>query len=102
MGLVLQRLSVIDNGLVAFTHVLRQDYAETGAIPSDTEDLISFTRSLAGVDVGLFFMAEQPAGEHPRSVFRSREQDRRGPDRGKFRRRRPSFGVRGRGGRVSC
>jgi bifunctional oligoribonuclease and PAP phosphatase NrnA len=71
-GLVLGRLSVVDNGLIAFTYVLRQDYAATGALPSDTEDLINFTRSLAGVDVGLFFM-EQPSGDTKVS-FRSRDK----------------------------
>ena len=71
-GMVLQRLSIVEKGLIAYTHVLRQDYAETGALPSDTEDLINFTRSLAGVDVGLFFM-EQPAGDTKVS-FRSRDK----------------------------
>ena len=72
MGRVLERLSLVENGLVAFTYVLRQDYADTGAIPSDTEDLINYTRSLAGVDVGVVFM-EQPAGDTKVS-FRSRDK----------------------------
>ena len=46
------------------------DYAATGAVPQDTEDLINFTRSIAGVEVGLFFM-EQPRGGVKVS-FRSR------------------------------
>ncbi len=61
MGLVLDRLQIADNGRVAFTEVLNRDYQATGAIPQDTEDLVNFTRSVAGVQVGLFFM-EQPAG----------------------------------------
>lgn len=69
-GLVLSRLRVVENGRVAYTEVHRADYAATGAIPQDTEDMINFTRSIAGVEVGLFFM-EQPAGGVKIS-FRSR------------------------------
>jgi phosphoesterase RecJ-like protein len=72
MGVVLQRLRVVENGQVALTEVLREDYAATGAIPQDTEDLVSYTRSLAGIEVGLFFM-EQPAGGIKVS-FRSRQK----------------------------
>jgi phosphoesterase RecJ-like protein len=60
-GLVLDRLQVTDGGQVAFTEVRREDYPATGAVPQDTEDLVNFTRSVAGVEVGLFFM-EQPRG----------------------------------------
>jgi phosphoesterase RecJ-like protein len=72
-GLVLDRLQVTAGGRVAFTEVRREDYAATGAVPQDTEDLINFGRSLAGVDVALFFM-EQPRGGVKVS-FRSRGVD---------------------------
>jgi bifunctional oligoribonuclease and PAP phosphatase NrnA len=72
MGLVLQRLRIVDDGLVAYTEVRREDYAATGAIPQDTEDMVNFARSLAGVEVGIFFL-EQPAGGIKIS-FRSREK----------------------------
>jgi phosphoesterase RecJ-like protein len=42
-------------------------------LPQDSEDLINYTRSLAGVEVGLFFM-EQPRGGVKVS-FRSRRLD---------------------------
>lgn len=71
-GLVLERLQVMANGRVAHTEVRRTDYRETGALPQDTEDLVNFTRSLAGVEVGLFFM-EQPAGGVKIS-FRAKEK----------------------------
>lgn len=71
-GLVLERLRTADNGLVVYTEVLRSDYAATGATPQDTEDLINYTRSVAGVEVGLFFM-EQPRGGVKVS-FRSRSK----------------------------
>ncbi len=73
MGLVLDRLQTAENGQVAYTEIRQGDYQATGAVPQDTEDLINYTRSLAGVEVGLFFM-EQPAGGVKIS-FRSREVD---------------------------
>ena len=59
-GLVL-RLQMAYEGQAAYTEIHRGDYAETGALPQDSEDLVNYTRSLAGVEVGLFFM-EQPRG----------------------------------------
>jgi phosphoesterase RecJ-like protein len=61
VGLVLDRLRVVENGRVAFSEIHRGDYQATGALPQDTEDLVNYTRSVAGVLVGLFFM-EQPRG----------------------------------------
>jgi phosphoesterase RecJ-like protein len=61
LGRVLERLQVTADGMVAYTEIRRSDYAETGATPQDTEDLVNYTRSLAGVEVGLFFL-EQPRG----------------------------------------
>jgi phosphoesterase RecJ-like protein len=72
MGLVLDRLRVVEGGKVAYTEIRRSDYAETGATTQDTEDLVNFTRSLAGVEVGLVFM-EQPRGSVKVS-FRSRRR----------------------------
>jgi phosphoesterase RecJ-like protein len=69
-AVVLERLQVVANNRVAYTEVQRDDYARTGAVPQDTEDLINYCRSLAGVEVAIFFM-EQPAGGVKVS-FRSR------------------------------
>jgi phosphoesterase RecJ-like protein len=57
---------------VAHTEIRRDDYAATGALPQDSEDLVNYTLSLAGVEVGLFFM-EQPRGGVKVSL-RSRER----------------------------
>jgi phosphoesterase RecJ-like protein len=70
MGLVLERLQVTAEGRVAYTEIHREDYARTGALPPDSEDLVNYTRNLAGVQVGLLFM-EQPRGGIKVS-FRSR------------------------------
>jgi phosphoesterase RecJ-like protein len=61
MGLVLDRLQLTQGGKVAYTEIHREDYAATGALPQDSEDLVNFTRSVVGVEVGLLFM-EQPRG----------------------------------------
>jgi phosphoesterase RecJ-like protein len=60
-GLVLERIAVALDGRVAYSEIRGEDYAATGATTQDTEDLVNFTRSLSGVQVGLFFM-EQPRG----------------------------------------
>jgi phosphoesterase RecJ-like protein len=70
MGLILDRLQLVGDNRVAYTEIRRDDYAATGASPQDSEDLVNFTRSLAGVEVGVLFM-EQPRGGIKIS-FRSR------------------------------
>jgi phosphoesterase RecJ-like protein len=70
-GLVLSRIRLAEGGRVAYTEVRLADYAATGAIPQDTEDMVNCTRAIIGVEVGLFFL-EQPAGGVKIS-FRSRE-----------------------------
>jgi phosphoesterase RecJ-like protein len=70
VGLVLERLTVVSGGLVAYTELRRGDYEATGATPQDSEDLVNYTRSMHGVAVGLFFL-EQPRGGVKVS-FRSR------------------------------
>jgi bifunctional oligoribonuclease and PAP phosphatase NrnA len=60
-GIILDRLQILGNGRVAYTEVRCEDYASTGALPQDSEDLVNYTRSVTGVEVGLIFM-EQPRG----------------------------------------
>jgi phosphoesterase RecJ-like protein len=69
-GLVLERLEVTAGGRIAHTEIHRSDYQTTGATPQDTEDLVNYARSVAGVEVGLLFL-EQPRGGVKVS-FRSR------------------------------
>jgi phosphoesterase RecJ-like protein len=69
---MLERLQVTCGGLIAYTEIHLADYAATGATPADTEDLVNYTRSVAGVEVGLLFM-EQPKGGVKVS-FRSRSK----------------------------
>jgi phosphoesterase RecJ-like protein len=69
-GLVLERLQLLYGGKIGCTEIHRDDYAATGAVPQDSEDLVNYTRGMAGVEVGLLFM-EQPRGGIKVS-FRSR------------------------------
>ena len=61
MGETLTSLQTDLDGRIAYASVTREDFERTGAIPPDTEDLVDFTVSLGGVDVGLLFI-EQPRG----------------------------------------
>jgi bifunctional oligoribonuclease and PAP phosphatase NrnA len=61
LGLVLQRMQLLEGGKIAYSEVFKGDYAKTGAIPQDTEDAVGYTRSITGVEVGMIFL-EQPAG----------------------------------------
>ena len=45
--------TTVEDGKLALTEIRKADYAATGAIPSDSEDLVNYPRSLAGVEVGL-------------------------------------------------
>jgi phosphoesterase RecJ-like protein len=72
-GRVLERLTLAAGGRVAYTEIHRGDYEAVGAVPQDSEDLVNYTRSVAGVEVGLLFM-EQPRGGVKVS-FRSRRAD---------------------------
>lgn len=72
-AVALQRLQVRANGKIAFTEIALSDYAATGAVPGDTEDLINYPRGVEGVDLALVFI-EQPDGGTKVS-FRSRAAD---------------------------
>ena len=73
VGRALERLQVRAGGAIAYTEVYLSDYAETGAVPGDTEDLINYPRSVDGVEIALLFI-EQPEGSTKVS-FRSRRVD---------------------------
>lgn len=62
MGRALSGLQTDMNGRVAYAAITRHDFQETGAIPPDTEDIVDFTVSLAGVEVGLLFIEQMRGG----------------------------------------
>lgn len=62
MGETLAGLRTAADGRLAYTTVTRAGLARTGAIPQDTEDLVDFTVSLSGVEVGMLFLEQLRGG----------------------------------------
>lgn len=69
-GRILSRTNDEMNGELVYTHVLKDDFSETGANPPDTEDAINLTLAIAGTKVAVIFV-EQLTGGFKLS-FRSR------------------------------
>lgn len=69
-GVVLSRIVVELDGRLAHTHILLDDYARTGALPSDTEDMVNEVLKIKGTEFALI-MVEQKTGGFKLS-FRSR------------------------------
>ena len=69
-GEVLSKIQVSHEGRVAFTHILISDFEKTGAMPSDTEDLVNLCFTISGTEVAVI-MVEQSSGVYKLS-FRSR------------------------------
>jgi phosphoesterase RecJ-like protein len=72
VGVALERLQTRANGQICYSEVFVSDYASTGAVPGDTEDLINYPRSVEGVEVAIVLI-EQPEGGTKIS-FRSRSK----------------------------
>jgi bifunctional oligoribonuclease and PAP phosphatase NrnA len=62
MGETLVRMRTELGGKVAYATISRDDLLRTGAIPQDSEDLIDFTVSLKGVEIGLLFIEQLRGG----------------------------------------
>ena len=69
-GLVLSRIETELDGRLAYTHILEEDYTNTGALPSDTEDLVNHCLEIDGTQFAVI-MIEQLNGGFKIS-FRSR------------------------------
>jgi len=69
-GRILARTVIELDGRLAYTAALQEDFQATGALPSDTEDVINMTLAIAGTQVAVIFV-EQPSGGFKLS-FRSR------------------------------
>ena len=69
-GVALSRIEVELDGRFAHMHLLNADYGKTGALPSDTEDLINEALKIEGTQFAVI-MIEQPTGGFKIS-FRSR------------------------------
>jgi bifunctional oligoribonuclease and PAP phosphatase NrnA len=80
-GKALERMKSEAGGRIGHTEVHLSDYAETGAVPPDTEDLINFPRAVAGVEIALVFIEQRDGGtkvsfrgKDPHDVGRLAEQ----------------------------
>ena len=62
MGETLVGLRTDLDGRIVYSAVTREDLRRTGAIPPDTEDLVDFTMSVRGVEVGLLFIEQKRGG----------------------------------------
>lgn len=69
-GRILARTKTDLDGRLAHTAALKEDFDFTGALASDTEDVINMTLAIAGTEVAVIFV-EQPTGGFKLS-FRSR------------------------------
>lgn len=70
IGRILARAETELNGRLIHTAVMREDFEATGALPSDTEDIVNLTLTVAGTEVAVIFV-EQADGRFKLS-FRSR------------------------------
>ena len=84
LGRMLDRLAETSDGQIAYSEVYLADYDSTGAIPPDTEDLINYPRSLAGVELALLFIEQRAVTfdeprllqrPHPAEAWRRRNAD---------------------------
>jgi phosphoesterase RecJ-like protein len=69
-GIVLARTETDLNGRMAHTFIRHDDFEKSGAVPSDTEDLINLTLAIKGVQFAVI-LVEQASGNFKLS-FRSR------------------------------
>lgn len=69
-GRVLDRVAVECDGRLAHTYVLRDDFKETGAHPSDTEDLVNECLTIDGTQCAIILVEQQ--SKQAKVSFRSR------------------------------
>lgn len=75
-GLILGRIESELNGRLAHTFVRWSDFAATGAIPPDTEDVINTALSISGTEVAVIFVEQEGGGA--KISFRSRTVSKSG------------------------
>lgn len=69
-GRILARIESELGGRLAHTYVLKEDFQDTGSLPSDTEDMVNFALAIKGTEVAVI-LVEQASGGFKVS-FRSR------------------------------
>jgi phosphoesterase RecJ-like protein len=71
-GVILARIETELDGRLAHTHVLKEDFTKTHALPSDTEDVVNFALAIRGTQVAVIFVEQQTGGF--KISFRSRSK----------------------------
>ena len=69
-GTILERTQCELDGRLAHTYVLKEDFERTGALPSDTEDVINMTMAIKGVEAAAILVGQKDGGF--KISFRSR------------------------------
>ena len=69
-GVVLERIRTELNGKLAHTYILRDDFEKTGALPSDTEDLVNHCLEIKGTEFAVILIEQLEGGF--KISFRSR------------------------------
>src|SRR5262245_7080716 len=69
-GVILSRVETELAGRLAHTYVLKEDFAKTNSLPSDTEDVINSALAIGGTQVAVIFVEQQSGGF--KISFRSR------------------------------
>ncbi len=69
-GRILARTEPELDGRLVHTYVVKEDFSETGAIPSDTEDAINLTLAISGTKFAVIFVEQLKGGF--KISFRSR------------------------------
>ena len=70
-GLALERMTETAGGKIVWSEIRTADYAATGAVPADTEDLISYARSITGAEMAMIFIEQADGGT--KVSFRGKE-----------------------------
>ena len=69
-GVILSRIAVEHGGRLAHTYVLKEDFSQTGSLPSDTEDMVNFCLAIKGTEVAVILVEQHKGGF--KISFRSR------------------------------
>jgi phosphoesterase RecJ-like protein len=69
-GLILTRIATELDGRLAHTYVLKEDFAQTNSLPSDTEDVVNALLAIRGTQFAVIFVEQKEGGF--KISFRSR------------------------------
>ena len=69
-GVILARIETELDGRLAHTYVLKEDFAKTNSLPSDTEDVVNYALAIRGTQVAVILVEQQAGGF--KISFRSR------------------------------